>query len=150
PGEKPLLPVRLPLGPLGLAPGVLFEPPLRAGVAGAAQPARPRGPPAGELAADDGEQPVAERPARRVVLQPRHRPADGEEAVLPDVGGVGVLEALLARVAVRERPVQRDELLPRIAVARVAQPDEQARPGWWDLGHRSSRLALQYGPRPGT
>src|SRR5262249_28035462 len=98
--------------------------------------------PVGELAADDGEQPVAEGAAARVVLQPADGPGHSPQHVLAEVGGVGVLQPLLARVAVGQGRVQIDELTPGIPRPGVAQAQEEAGAGGGYLGHQSLRHCL--------
>src|SRR5262249_23405479 len=85
------------------------------------------------------EQPVAKRSAIRVVLQPANGPGNGAEHFLGQVGGVGVLQALLPRIAVHQRQVEFDKLPPRVPVVRGAPAEGQTGTGGGDLGHGSSR-----------
>jgi hypothetical protein len=64
-----------------------------------------------------------------VVVELPDRPRDLLHRVLRDVGGIGVLKAVAAEVAVNDREVQLDELLPCGAILLVAQPNQQARAG---------------------
>src|SRR5262249_21939189 len=86
----------------------------------------------------------------RVVLQPANRTSEGAEDFLAQVGGVGVLQSLLARVVVDQRAIQRDELRPGGHIVWIAQADEQARTGGRNLGHWSSNHAAstQYPDAP--
>src|SRR5438034_486738 len=112
----------------------------------AVPPASIRGPaPVRYLRPDDGEQPVANRTTLPVVCQPAHGAGDGADDFLGYVHRIGVLEALSAQVAVDQGGVEIDELRPGRLVPRVAQADEQARTGTWDVGHYPSRqIALTY------
>src|SRR6185295_17567660 len=82
-----------------------------------------------ELVAGDGEQPRAELPLLRVILEladgARHRAHD----FLRHVRGVRLLQSALAAEAIDQRRVDGDELLPGIAAFRVAHAQEETRPG---------------------
>ena len=80
----------------------------------------------------------AERPPRRVGVEPAdgrgHRPED----LLRQVGRVGVLQPAPPAQPFDQRAVDRQELGPGPLVARVAQPDQQARPRARRVVHPSS------------
>ena len=55
--------------------------------------------------------------------------------ILHQVGGVGVLQAAVAGEPVNDRPVELDELVPRVGVAAVPDAGEQSDPREGRLGH---------------
>jgi hypothetical protein len=59
----------------------------------------------------------------------------GAEDFLSQVGGVGVLQPLLARVAVHQRLVQVDELPPRADILRIPEAHNEAGARGGDVGH---------------
>ena len=89
------------------------------------------------FAAHEGEQPVAKGAAGRVVIQPAHRADNGAEDVLRKVGGVGVLQALFARIAVHEGRVR----VPR-TLSRRPHPASRAGAGAGWHGWQGSRPSV--------
>ena len=90
--------------------------------------------------AGDGVEPAAEGAARGVVVEAGGGRGDAAEHVLHDVGGVGVLQAALAGEAVDDGGVELDELPPGVAVAAVADADEQAGTGQRSVEHEAPGL----------
>jgi len=54
---------------------------------------------------------------------------DRHEHLLSQVAGVGVLQPEAAKISVDDAPVDTQELVPRLGVFGVADPEYQARPG---------------------
>src|SRR5262249_3275008 len=82
-------------------------------------------------------------------LQPARRPGHGPENVLRQVGGVRVLQAALAGEVVDDRTVNLHELRPRLAVAGVAEADQQARTRRRQIAHGGSpSLHTEAGGKP--
>src|SRR5262249_51565413 len=132
----PALVLLVPPGALlFLAGGQLLEPLLGVGVAGAAAGTTPGGEQVAQLVARHGEQPAAEGAAPGVVLEGANAPGDGQQYLLGQVGGVGVLQAVSAGEAEDQRRVQVHELRPRLVVLGVAQADEEAGAGGERVAH---------------
>ena len=64
--------------------------------------------------------------------------ADGEEELLHDLAGVGVLKAVTPEEAIDEGLVERHKLKPGLVILRITKADEQARASGWREGHESS------------
>src|SRR4051794_31431822 len=86
----------------------------------------------------DRKQPAAERPLRLVVIELADADMDRPQNILRQIGGVGVLQPLPSPKAVNQWRIEPDELPPRLAIARIAQADEQAQPSAWRVGHAIS------------
>src|SRR5205085_4159329 len=100
---------------------------------------------------------AAERAATGVVVEQVGGVGHRAEDVLGQVGGVGVLEAALAAVAVHHRGVDLDELPPGVLVPAVPDAGQQAGPGGGRLGHGAPpqeyfwlrrETYRQFSPRP--
>lgn len=84
-----------------------------------------------EVVAGDFEEPGAEFAALGVGGPAFDSAGDGEEDILDEFAGVGVLEGIAAGEAVDEGLVNGDEFQPREAVLRRGEPENEAGSGFW-------------------
>src|SRR5262249_39658236 len=90
------------------------------------------------LVAYHGEQPTAERAALRVVFESANAARNRLQDILREIGGVRVLQAMLAREAVDQGRIQLYELRPGAVIAAVAQTDQEAEPRGRRIAHAAT------------